>query len=68
MAKETIDPQLTTKEAAEIAGVDARTIRRWIEAGSIEAHQLPGGPTMPYLVSQQSLLTFLKQRADQVVA
>lgn len=33
---------ITTKEAAEIAGVDEATIRKWCAAGKLPARRLPG--------------------------
>lgn len=65
MKKSEPDVESTSQQAAELAGVDSRTIRRWLEAGHITGRQLPGGPTMPYLVSKQSLLRFLGSQADQ---
>lgn len=33
---------LTVDEVAELFGVNARTIRRWINDGKLPAHRLPG--------------------------
>jgi len=59
--------EVTVSEAAAMASVDTKTIRRWIGAGHITARQLPGGGTMPYLVSKPSLLAYLETRGDQPV-
>lgn len=34
---------LTTSQAAELAGVSDRAMRRWARAGRVNAHRLPGG-------------------------
>ena len=54
--------EITVSEAAMLAGVDARNVRRWIEAGHVAARQLPGGATMPFLVVKQSLTEYLASR------
>ena len=35
------DPLLTVKEIAQWLRVDATTVRRWIQAGTLEAMELP---------------------------
>jgi len=59
--------EITVNQAAAIASVDTKTVRRWIGAGHITARQLPGGPTMPFLVSKPSLLAYLETRGAQPV-
>jgi len=34
---------ITTREVAEIARVDASTVRRWAEAGELVSKKTPGG-------------------------
>jgi excisionase family DNA binding protein len=34
---------LTTRQAADLLGVTAPTVIKWVEAGRIEAHRTPGG-------------------------
>jgi len=58
-----VDEEITTQQAAKIANVDIKTIRRWHHDGNIEGHQVPGGSRMPYLFSKKSLLSYLKQKS-----
>lgn len=59
--------EVTVSEAAALAGVDVKTVRRWIGAGHISARQLRGGATMPFVISKPSLLAYLETRGDQPV-
>lgn len=38
-----MDKPTTVREAARLAGVDRRTVYRWVEKGAIKAHHTPGG-------------------------
>jgi len=63
----TTQDELTVVEAVELLkklglGVDRRTILRFIQRGEVEARQLPGGPTLPYLISKSSLLKFIEKQ------
>jgi hypothetical protein len=68
MKKTEPSEELTAKQAAELAGVDSKTIRRWLADDLITGHQLPGGSKMPSLISKSSLLLHLSKKADQVVS
>ncbi len=57
--------EVTVSEAAEMADVDVKTVRRWIAAGLVEARQLPGGETMPFLISLPSLVVYLEARSKK---
>jgi excisionase family DNA binding protein len=50
-------PWLTTKQAAELAGVQPSTIRSWIENQGLSAHR-PGGARQ-YRISRQELDEFM---------
>lgn len=65
MPKAQPDEEITAQQAAEIAEVDRRTIRRWVLDEKVKGRQLPGGTNQPYLVSKQSLLTYLKSKGEQ---
>ena len=38
-----MDRPVTVREAARLAGVDARTIQRWVMKGAVQAYATPGG-------------------------
>lgn len=38
-----MDRPVPVKEAAKLAGVDSRTIERWIAKGAVPAYETPGG-------------------------
>jgi len=65
MPKQPPDEDITAQQAADIAGVNRRTIRRWVNSNKIIGRQLPGGSNMTYLVSKQSLLKYLQTKGDQ---
>lgn len=63
MSAETVAPtELTTAEAAALAGVSDRTIRNWIKDGRLSAHKV--GETRR--IHQYDLLAYLKVRAHAV--
>ncbi|TSC70782.1 MAG: hypothetical protein CEO12_158 [Parcubacteria group bacterium Gr01-1014_46] len=45
---------ISKKKAAEIVGVDIRTIKRWISEGKLECHETPSGYKVVY---RDSLVT-----------
>lgn len=49
---------LTVEEAAEIRGVDVRTVQRWIAAGSIPAVVIGSGKRAAYLVREKDVRAF----------
>jgi excisionase family DNA binding protein len=50
-------PTMSVKDAAEVLGVHANTIRNYIREGLIEAFTMPGGFRRPYADSVLSLVT-----------
>jgi hypothetical protein len=69
-AQDGIDELLSTKDASKIAGVNARTIRRWFEAGLIDGETIPFGTRTLLRFSRMSLVAHLASRnkkADQSV-
>jgi len=55
---------ITSAEAAALLGVHIRTVRRMIQRGDLVARQLPGGPTMPYLIDLPSVTLLQKKRGQ----
>ena len=53
-----VEPELTTAEAAEIAGVTDRTIRNWIKDELLPAKNTPGGR----LVRKDDVLRVLREK------
>jgi excisionase family DNA binding protein len=54
--------ELTTAEAAALAGVSDRTIRNWIKDGLIKAHKIDEGRR----IHKADLLAHLRERANNV--
>jgi len=54
--------ELTTAEAAALAGVSDRTIRNWIKDGLLKAHKLDEGRR----IRKDDLLAHLRERANSV--
>jgi hypothetical protein len=54
--------RMTTKEAAVLAEVDPRTMRKWIEGGAVEADR---GPRGAHRVDMSSLVVWLSQHRRQ---
>jgi len=65
MKKTVTAEEINVKDAAKIAQVDGRTIRRWLHAGLIVGRQIGEGKTSAYLVSKQSLLQYLQTKGSQ---
>lgn len=49
---------LSMKAAAEVAGVDPRTVRRWVDRGKVEGRVTPGGTRR---VARSSLVAAIKR-------
>ncbi len=64
MTQQPAHEEITVKAAAGIAGVDVRTVRRWVKSGLVPGRKIGEGRTSAYLVSKQSLEEYLatKQR------
>lgn len=62
------DVYIGVTEAAEIAGVDRRTINRWLKSGAIVGQPLVFGSRTFMRVSALSLRDYLLKRGDQVAA
>jgi hypothetical protein len=58
------DELLSTETAAEIADVDARTIRRWFDAALIGGESVPMGSRRLLRVSRLSLEKYLSSLKD----
>jgi excisionase family DNA binding protein len=56
--------RITTADAAKIAQVDYRTVRRWCESGELPAEKQQLGQTFIYLIKPNDLQTFLKTRGQ----
>ncbi len=63
--KEKEDGSLTTRQAAELLEVDARTIQNWVEKGVLQAWKTVGGHRR---ISRASVEVFLRRRRDLVSA
>ena len=64
MTQQPANGEITVKTAAGIAGVDVRTVRRWVKGELVTGRKIGEGRTSAYLVSKQSLEEYLatKQR------
>jgi len=62
--KPAVPAPITSAETAELLGVHIRTVRRMIRRGDLVARQLPGGPTMPYLIDPSSIELLKKKRGQ----
>ena len=51
---------LTVSEAAELLGVSENTVRRWADAGHIDAYRTPGGQRR---FSTEAMDAFLRRAA-----
>lgn len=58
---------LTTAQVAERAGVSARTIMRWAEAGHLPIAQRLPGKTGSLLFSEAAVAAFLRTTKTRVV-
>lgn len=56
---------LTTAQAAELAKVDEKTIRRWVQSGRLSEHRTDGGD---YRIVRSELLALLGFGRPEVVA
>ena len=56
------DEKISTEAAAKIAGVNVRTIRRWLDEGLIAFDPVPYGSRILRLVLRASLVQFLASR------
>jgi len=58
---------LTVQEVAKQLRVHPRTVRRWINAGKLEAQTLPGRGThgVTYRISTEALQSFLAEERRQ---
>lgn len=59
------DRLIGVTEAAELAGVNRKTIDRWLKAGHIGGEPIQFGGRTYMRVSVLSLETYLKQKADR---
>jgi excisionase family DNA binding protein len=62
--RKTDAPILTTEEAAEALQVSARTIRRMIERGSIEAQKLDPTAKSVYRIPMAEVQRILRERKN----
>ena len=60
-----MDELLSVPKAAELAGVDRRTIHRWFRDELIGGELVPFGSREMMRVSRASLEKYLAERADQ---
>jgi len=56
------DEKISTESAAAIAGVNVRTIRRWLDEGLVAFDPVPYGSRILRLVLRASLVQFLASR------
>jgi hypothetical protein len=61
-----VDELLSTEQAAEVAQVTARTIRRWFAGGLVVGESVPFGSRVLIRVSRLSLETYLSEKPDRV--
>jgi len=55
---------MTTRQVAELAGVDGSTVRRWVERGTlVPSMKLPGGH---YRFSREAVMSLLTPAAPAV--
>lgn len=59
------DTLIGVTEAAEIAGVNRRTIQRWLKAGVITGEPLSFGGRVYMRVSRLSLEAYLQNKPDR---
>lgn len=62
---DTIDPILTTREAATLLGVAVSTAQAWMEGGALPAWKTPGGHRR---VRKSAVLCLMQERAAQATA
>lgn len=55
---------LSTRQAAERLGVTTRQVRRYVQAGLLEAQQLGDYSTAPWVITEASLERLLATRAN----
>jgi len=58
-------PSFTVSQAAELLGVSADTIRRWVDSGELPATRTPGGQRK---LDGRALASFSADRAEQAPA
>ena len=54
----------TVNEVAKILDISARTVRKRIENGLLQACQLKGNPQAPYLIPESFLAEFIGANSD----
>jgi predicted site-specific integrase-resolvase len=59
------DEKISTESAAAIAGVNVRTIRRWLDEGLVAFDPVPYGSRTMRLVSRQSLEAYLSSKKTE---
>jgi hypothetical protein len=68
MKKQTVqvpDEKMSTADAAKVAGVDQRTVRRWFDDGLVAFDPVPYGSRTLRLVSRLSLEAYLTSRKTE---
>lgn len=51
------------EEVAEKYGVNPESVRRWIRRGELEAMRKPFKPGRPYIITEEDLKKFEKERS-----
>ncbi|WP_234427107.1 excisionase family DNA-binding protein [Kosakonia radicincitans] len=51
---------LTRKEAAELLGISAGTVRQWVLEGRLRAYRVSNSPNSPYLFTREDCLAALQ--------
>ena len=58
-------PTLSTRETAELLGVNPVTVQRLVKRGELEAYKLTPGQTSPLRIYKDSIESLLERREQQ---